>query len=484
MRSGRSGTSGCVCLILLVLAFPVLADTDLWARMTEQDLSAAREFIAENHPAAVPGHDDPQFAAALNAGYSSAKDLAADVRTYDGYRVVLQRFAAGFRDRHISSRALLEGAQRWPGLLVTLSDDWRVIVNDTPDGPKPGARLLSCDGIAPMELAETRLRPSTSNWDIAAQRKRNSTRLLVDDGDPFVPVPERCTFEDDSGRRVDHELQWRSIGAAELNVQMRLALARPGPAVSLSAFADGWWIRLGTLVDDARPIVDEVVRRADELRSGRFVVVDLRGNGGGSSVYTERIAEVLYGEGRVTSVLKRIAVGSDAATWRASAGNLQTVEQYIERFSRELGADDPLVHELKRTQVAVSQALRDGLPTATVSYERARKVTKRNKSTVKPPRVVLLTDRFCFSSCLMAAHLFRELGAKHVGEETDQNTHYTEVRAITLPSGLSTFSTMQVIDTSHARLIGPFTPSIVYSGRIDDDAAIQAWVAAKVLNQR
>jgi hypothetical protein len=456
--------------------------------MAEQDLSAARELIAANHPAAVLGTDDPEFQSSLHAGYSSALELAAQVRSYQGYRAVLQRFAAGFRDRHITSRAQLEGPQRWPGLMVTFSDDWRVTTSVDEGGPKPGYRLLGCDGVAALELAAVRLRPTVSNWDVAAQRKRDSWRLLVDEGDPFVSLPKRCTFEATSGQRVDHELNWRTIPANELTAQMRIAVGRPDPSVSLSAFADGWWLRLGTLVDDARPVVEDVARRSAELRGSRFIVVDLRGNGGGSSIYSQRIAETLYGMEHTASVLTRIAAGPNRETWRASLGNLQTIEQYVQRFSRQLGAEDPLVHELKQIQSAVSRALHDGQSLATVTREDVKSTAGRTKTrTVRktaPPFVVLFTDRFCFSSCLMAAQLFRELGALHVGEETDQNTHYTEVRPITLPSGLSTFATLQAIDTAYARTIGPFTPSIAYSGRTDDDAAVKAWVTERVLRGR
>jgi hypothetical protein len=359
--------------------------------------------------------------------------------------------------------------------MVALGEDWRVTSSVDKDAPKVGSQLIGCDGVAPLELAEQRLRPTMSNWNIAAQRKRNSWRLLVDDGDPFVTVPKRCTFADEAGAHFDHVLNWRTISASELSAPMRAAIGRPTAEVSLSAFADGWWIRLGTLRDDARPIVEEVARRSAELRAGRFVVVDLRGNGGGSSVYTERIAESLYGAQRTASVLKRIAAGPEVTTWRASAGNLETLDQYVERFSRELGPEDRLVQELKRSRVAVAAALRDGAATATVPVEVASKA-KQNKQRGATPPIVLLTDRFCFSSCLLATHLFRSLGALHVGEETDQNTHYTEVRSITLPSGLSTFSTLQAIDRSHARHVGPFTPTIVYSGRTDDDAAVKAWL--------
>jgi len=57
-------------------------------------------------------------------------------------------------------------------------------------------------------------------------------------------------------------------------------------------------------------------------------------------------------------------------------------------------------------------------------------------------KVFLLTDHKCFSSCLIATHDFRALGAVHVGETTDANTSYAEVRAAVLPSGLAAASTL------------------------------------------
>jgi hypothetical protein len=92
--------------------------------------------------------------------------------------------------------------------------------------------------------------------------------------------------------------------------------------------------------------------------------------------------------------------------------------------------------------------------------------------------VILLTDNSCFSSCLMVADEFRRLGALHVGQETDANTHYMEVREDKLPSGLSMFSTLQAMAPGSPLQMGPFTPTILYSGNIGDTPALEAWVAS------
>ena len=185
---------------------------------------------------------------------------------------------------------VVNGQKLWTSLAGDADYCWLAARTD-PQAPKhQGISLLIVDlkntpgiRVDPLELAETRLRPTMSNWNIAAQRKRNSWRLLVDDADPFVTVPKRCTFASDAGERFDHELNWRTLSASDLNAQMRIAIGRPNADVSLAPFGDGWWLRLGTLVDDARPVVEEVAARAAELRSGRFVIVDLRGNGASSA---------------------------------------------------------------------------------------------------------------------------------------------------------------------------------------------------------
>jgi hypothetical protein len=92
-------------------------------------------------------------------------------------------------------------------------------------------------------------------------------------------------------------------------------------------------------------------------------------------------------------------------------------------------------------------------------------------------RLVLVTDRACFSSCLIAASLFRQLGALHVGEATDMSTRYMEVREITLPSGLRTFSTLQKLALGVGDF-GPYRPDLRYPGPLADTDKLKAWVAS------
>jgi len=76
---------------------------------------------------------------------------------------------------------------------------------------------------------------------------------------------------------------------------------------------------------------------------------------------------------------------------------------------------------------------------------------------------------------------FLKLGAVLAGQTTGADTHYSEVREITLPSGLSTFSTLRAIMTDAPRDIGPYTPSHPYAGDISDTAALETWIAKTVI---
>ena len=92
-------------------------------------------------------------------------------------------------------------------------------------------------------------------------------------------------------------------------------------------------------------------------------------------------------------------------------------------------------------------------------------------------RLILVTDRACFSSCLMAADFFRRLGALHVGEATDMSTRYMEIRDVVLPSGLRTFSTLQKVAIGTGDF-GPYEPNIAYPGPMHLHDNLKSWVAA------
>jgi len=464
---------------LLLASAPGGAQTEAWARMAEEDLRAAYTLIAETHPGSVPARGDALFLKQLQSGRQEAEALARSARTFGGYRAALQRFAASLGDAHLSTSSWVRPDRFWPGFAVSnRSGKWEVVARADDEAPPLGARLLSCDGEKPDALAARRLAPFVHDWSVREHRAKASASLLTDTGNPLQPRLAACDFQMPGGAAASHRLNWKSISSAKFAEHLAAASPSASQEVSLQPFDGGWWIRLGSLSGAALPLLKEAEERLAELRSAPFIVIDLRGNQGGASFFSDRLAEIIYGAARVEAVRRpKGAKGPEMMVWRASPSALEDAAAYLARAQRSLPSDDPLVGGMRAQHEAIREALAKGqafaeAPTLVPADAKAGS----DSSPRRPPKAILVTDSLCFSSCLLATRLFRDLGALHVGEETDSNTHYSNLKTITLPSGLSTFSTLQAYSTWTPRKLGPYTPEVVFAGDTADDAAVKARV--------
>jgi len=467
-----------IAALAAILSTPAQSETPNWGRMAEEDLLAARALLLESHPGAVAEVGDAVFQRQFASGFEQALAMARGARTYGGYRAALQRFAASFEDPHISTAPLVQTSRQWPGFLVALgSDGWRVIARASDDAPPLGAILLSCDGRSPDELARERLAPFTGSWGVRGERIRLSTWLLQEEGNPHHPRIARCAFSGSEGERT-HELRWTSVSPAEIG--RHAAAARPWPSeeVWLRPFQQGYWIRLGTSGGGAVPILAQAQRQEAALRAAPFVVLDLRGNTGGASYFTDELAKRIYGAERVAQARRPPRTREpEMIVWRASPPSLQRIEEYMQRAARLASAEHPMTLGLAAQREAVRQSIARGAPLARAPAEvQPGASAERRDGVRRPPRVIIVTDRHCFSSCLLGVRLFRALGAEHVGDETRANTRYSDLRTVDLPSGLSNFSTMQSFSTWLPIEIGPYQPVMRFDGDMADDAAVQAWV--------
>jgi hypothetical protein len=467
---------------LLAIASTAPAQTSAWSRMAEDDLAAARALIVENHPGAVAGVGDREFQQQLARGYADALAIARSARTYGDYRAALMRFAAAFNDPHIQSAERTQVDRFWPGFIVRRRGGrWAVVEGAGENRPAAGSLLLSCDGQSPEALANTRLAPYHPGWNLAATRVRTSPNLLIDEGRSTHPRVGECIFEGASGEKRTHRLNWERISPSKLSQQISGSSRHPGDELALAEFEGGWWVRLGTLGARGVQFVEQARAKQEQLRSAPFVILDLRGNGGGASYVTDELARLIYGDDRVSEARRPAGAREpEQHVWRASPGSLETLEAYVVRAARIASADHPMARGLAAQREEVRRALASGTQIARAPSEIGERSEAANRKG-KPPRVIMITDRFCFSSCLMGVALFRTLGAVQAGEETDANTRYSDLRTVDLPSGLSTFSTLQSYSTYSPARFGPYRPSTAYEGDLSDNVAVQEWVRSAIL---
>jgi hypothetical protein len=456
---------------------------DAWQSLTRIDAEAAYQLLENNHPAALAQVGDQEFTTALATAHARALARAKTVTSYAGYLATLAEFANSMGDGHIGSRSTFERRNvKWPGIIAAKrGEDW-VVGNDDPKvvGQElAGRHIVSCDGV----LFQTRVREvmpfHVSSGDPGFEVVRAGW-ILIDDGNPFVTIPKACTFSED-GRETSVTLNWTEIPLTSLlHDKWKHAYGQAGFGVR--TVGQGYWIAIQELTPEAQPVIDAARARIDQIRKSAYVVIDFRGNGGGDDAYGRALAEVIYGPHYVESVLgPKSGEGGCTPVFRASEGNIEAVAKSAEQYRREgdtLGA----------------KGYRDALAAMKVARAKGQALTGPQTCTRKPytaaasmgpslihAPVFLLTDHLCFSSCVSSADFLRQLGAIQVGAATGADTHFSEVRQIVLPSGLSTFSTLQAIETDSPPKIGPYEPKYPYSGDIADTVALEKWISDTVV---
>ena len=311
--------------------------------------------------------------------------------------------------------------------------------------------------------------------NVGAQQIQSAPWLLVDEGNPFIKYPQTCSFVRD-GTAQPVTLEWRPIQRDRLVPRLDRAATGGLAGFGVRALGRGHVIALQSLnpnAPSAGEVVREVEAKADTLRASPFIVLDLRGNTGGSSFYGRRIADILLSKDHVDTVLPPLD-SACSEVWRVSPANIATIRSYQKIIAQR--GEPELMAVLDKMLEDTLAAEAEGKPLS----GSLKCVTAMRKPEAAPPtyqgRLFILTDNRCFSSCLAMVDDFRRLGAIQAGETTDANKHYTEVRDVPMPSGLSTFSTLQAISVDSPRQFGPFVPHIPFDGDLGDNAAVEAWL--------
>lgn len=458
-----------------------------WKPITVEDVNAAYQLLNDNHPGAAAEMHDTTFVRRLGEAHTRALERAGMVDSYQGYLAVLAGFATEMGDKHIWSRpTFVVNMPRWPELMISKRGNaWIVTDAEPSQSALIGASLLSCDGDNVEDLAQMNLGTFRAVWSVGAQQTQAAPWLLVDEGNPFITRPKECVFEQ-GGKRKTLRLQWVRIKAENLLPRLKAAVGVGAAGFGVRRVGEGYWISLQDLVSDrALAVVRSVEQQKSVLREARFVVVDLRGNRGGSSVLGRQIAASLLGEKAVGARLDPPADSGCSATevFRATKGNLAQLE--FLRNAPFVAQGSPEQKKLIDDAISrVGAALAQGRTfSGHIGCHSAQQPAVRQQ----PPSLlkgalILLTDNACFSSCLAMTDDFRRLGAFHVGQTTDAATWYVDVREQYLPSGYSMFSTLMAV-SGDSREVGPFVPTLVYDDNIADTAALEQWISGTVVEQ-
>ena len=471
---------------LLVVGAPAVAAPSPWSALATADVERLHRSVVDYH-AGIRDPDTPDFGARVEAAYAKASARAAKAASYADWLDATQGFMLSFRDGHAIFRPTLAPARvRWPGFLIDGRGDGWVVrrpagFESSAARPADGARIVACDGVPIADLLKARLDGVSADWSKAPERIRQAFRLFLDARPAGKPPVATCTFED-NGATTAVDLTWTEEDWPKISASLAPFTRRAKRGIGMRTLASGGvWIGLGSFgrETELNALLSDMKAKAADLRRAPFVVLDLRDNAGGNSTWGESLAAAIWGDaavdarsaqldarpglraGKFFRGTPQVAQRQTGARSRIGAG-LRKVAGYwrqtAERLASAPGGDETLVHD----------PCCDASPSAAPPPDRP--------SLYAGP-VYALIDAGCFSSCVVAAGRLVAQGATAVGETSGQNEEYGEiVEPPPLPSGLARyFLPISIIRQPKEAL--RVEPAIAWSGAMDDDAGLEAWIS-------
>jgi hypothetical protein len=470
MRLISAAVGACAAGLLAASALAA-GSANLWALMAERDLKGIHDIIRDNHPGPVDP-ENPHFRDWLEGGLVKAMAKARTARSYSDYVRALRLYTNGFEDGHLGIRQVIfPQSFDWAGFAIGADSDGgpEVISAESDSGVKVGDRIQSCDGQSFDALMKNRTDPYFWNRAIPQGRWQWVSQMFVISPDETGRKLTTCRFS--SG---EVKLNWRTATNDELNKK----LGASGTDFSLKEVDGVRFVRLPRFYfhsDDDRKnleaLIDELKTKAPELRKDT-VVFDVRGNGGGDSLWGDRVADALWGETWTDRVEQSFDGSQDV---RVSAANLHKWADIHEMLVRQ-NETGPMPYWTK-VETAMEKAKAAGTPLAYLPFP-AKKPTEPSPADPVTGRVYLLTDSGCGSACLSFADLMLHLpNVVQIGSPTGADAVYIELNELPLPSGLTNLNYgMKVMRHSLRGNNQWYEPKYRWPGGQITDEAIAKWV--------
>lgn len=469
-------------------------DLSEWAVKTQRDLQAAHDIMLESHPG-PKDTENPGFTRQANESLLNAMKLATRVTDQAGYGATLSAYTAGFRDGHfvVFSKANDTGDVDfyWPGMLPA----WRAghvrIVHAEPDqSDLIGAEVMSCDGTPVKDLIlENVFQFDTGKPDQDSYWARRAHKLFISSGNPFISRLENCTIRLTSGETIIYPLVWKKAGNEVFETLRWKASFGTRPEIGMREIRPGeFWINLSNFspneagVAQNRAVFAEILEHREALRNTQSIIIDMRGNQGGSSLWGHEMIEALWGEAYPKS---REFKGETFTEYRLSDDNIAHIALIVDHLI-ENGYDEALITSYRSLHENAKLAFSDGRDLYREPDDEKEAEVQGEPANITNPvntPVYLLTHGSCVSACLdFADALFRLEGITHIGYPTGSDTSYMEIRQQDLPSGLGIIAIPTKVYRNRPRKSGAFyEPVHKYDGFDWSDEAIEAW--AKTVTQ-
>ncbi|MDQ8028719.1 MAG: hypothetical protein REJ23_08315 [Brevundimonas sp.] len=464
--------------------------------LARQDLQAAHDELAANHPAAVVGGQaSTEFRAWLDTGLQDALAKANSANSGDAHAYLLRYYAAGFRDSNISIYPTYEGlgpyfGTSWAGF----STGWRggkYVVTYVKPGvrgstvPRVGDTVVSCNATPIDEFARAKLDRWEGDLNTEAGRVSSAPYLTWNRNNPFVNgVPSVCEFQTGNRRARAITLQPVPLVAGDLEAAYRATVyTAPSTPLSIETVNGRPWINVHSFADTAGwdAFEGQVESQAAALRGPQGFVLDLRAARGSGALNSASrgygLANLIWTEAFTASRQPQ----AGAITYRATQGNrdwFATALGLMNADPRYAAQAPALVTQMQEIVAGFDAAIAAGQTTFQVQG-RAVAADTGAPNPVQGP-VVVLVDGGCSGGCLDTLDLVSKLpNVRIVGAQTATDSIFIEQTNHRLPSNYAELSYGHKAWTERPRANNTaYVPAagLTYTGDPVDETAVRAWV--------
>jgi hypothetical protein len=407
-----------------------------WQAATREDVLAAYDIFSQHHPGMFD-RSNPGFPEQLRRARDAALAFGQNVHDPEGHMRALELFSSILADGHARVQAAYDGhgPTLWPGFRTVWRGEALRVLDSGDDGPPRGSALVACDGRNARGLIRDQVFPLFAGRpNEAGQWWVYAPQFFLRAPSSYETLPRSCTFESPGGQTKTYRLDWQPVPKATWKEWFKIE-SRRAP-VGLSETRKGIvQITLTTFSPDENgraqyaQLFHDIDGSIDRIATARALVIDLRHNQGGSSSWSEEVANHLWGKDAVDAAMAKyfrntqvwwLADPANAAYFRTTAARLRgegspEIADDFEAAARHLAA---AIQEGKRFYVEDYGTNPDGNP-------QPRKL----------PPIYVITDGGCVSACLDALDVFTRFpGVKLVGAPTSADSNYLEIRYEPLPS--------------------------------------------------
>ena len=463
-------------------------------------LEFVHKAIDEMHPAVLET-DAAAFHEWHEQGYEQAKALLPLVHTEADEGAVLRFYLAGYKDSHLNGyldhtpySKLDADKRKWTGWLLKATNSGYVVTyrKEGNQYPPENAHLLSCDGKAIDELLHKYYAPYFDiRWNILNARDTAAKAFTQDRSFTGVlnrPEFHTCDFLIDNITKT-YPIEWVPISTEESNTIAGKSYSEY-KLPSLTEMAPGKiWVRASDFALHSPEAAQSQKRLLEDITSIKqktIIVLDARGNSGGSSIHGSNIFNAIFGEDKkaanyLANQYQYKNQGSNAL-FRASWQLYWSYDYTLKKAIANQGEESAEVQYLEKFQVRLKKALDAGEKTLYQKEEQEKntRLPEPADEWDSPIKLVLITDKYCVSACLDFVDMVKLAPSLlHIGEPTDADTAYTQIAYMQSQYAKETYNFMVPVKKWNKRMRDdnqPYIPDVIYEGDMSDDKALREWV--------